>query len=359
VEISGTLLSQCLAVIDVGTNSVKLLVGDVTPTTVVPLYEHGIQTRLGRGFYETNTLQPEPISDTADAVAAYVLKARELGARRIRVIATSAAREASNPQDLIHAIRNRSGMDLEIVPGAQEADWGFGGVLSSPQFANHPCLVLDVGGGSTELIIGDRCPPAWRTSLPLGSVRLFESLQIPPSPTPADLDRVRVHISDVLRSGTVTEAHEAFRKIPNSHGPPRAVGSGGTTAILALIALKSNDFDRDKIESVSFTQSTLTDLVEHLWSLRIDDRRKLPGLPPERADVILTGAVIHEQILENFGLPELFVSTRGLRFAVLLDMASSTSSSVNPSPHGIDSHIPLHPIASPTSTGSSGIDGPA
>lgn len=355
MDTSGTLQSQCLAVIDVGTNSVKLLVGEVTPTTVVPIYEQGIQTRLGRGFYETKTLQPEPILDTSNAVTAYVLKARELGAHRIRVIATSAAREASNPADLIHAIRNQSGLDLEIVSGEQEADWGFGGVLSSPRFANHSCLVLDVGGGSTELVLGYRSPPEWRTSLPLGSVRLFESLQISANPTPADLERVRAHVLGILRSGWVAKANEALGHIPTTYGPPKGVGSGGTTAILAMIALKADRLDRDEIETVSFTPNALTSLVEHLWSLPIDERRKLPGLPPERADVILTGAVIHEQILKIFELSELFVSTRGLRFAVLLDMASSSAK--NPLPHGIDSHIPIHPIPPPSSSGSSGTDG--
>src|SRR5215831_10551278 len=142
------------AVIDVGTNSVKLLVADVQGHDVRPIYEDSKQTRLGQGFYETHELQPEPIANTARAVAKFSALARELHAVSIRVIATSAARDAVNAQALISAIENAAAVKVEIISGDQEAEWAFHGVTTDPGLAKQPLLLLDVGGGSTEFILG-------------------------------------------------------------------------------------------------------------------------------------------------------------------------------------------------------------
>src|SRR5882672_9383801 len=142
------------AVIDVGTNSVKLLVAEVAGRDIRPVSEESKQTRLGQGFYETRRLQPEPIDKTARAVARFAGAARDLSAGSIRVIATSAARDAVNPGDLVAAIENASGLKVEIISGDQEAQWVFQGVTTDPKLAERPLLLLDVGGGSTEFILG-------------------------------------------------------------------------------------------------------------------------------------------------------------------------------------------------------------
>ena len=127
------------AVIDVGTNSVKLLVADVAGREVSPLREESKQTRLGRGFFETHRLQPEPLGRTALAVARFADQARSMKAESIRVIATSAAREASNAGELIAAIGSASGLAVEIISGEQEADWAFAGVLTDPNWRAARC----------------------------------------------------------------------------------------------------------------------------------------------------------------------------------------------------------------------------
>ena len=142
------------AVIDVGTNSVKLLVADVQGREIKPVCEESKQTRLGQGFYETHQLLPEAIANTAQAVAIFVAQAQANEARHIRVIATSAARDAGNASELITAIERASGHRPEIISGEQEADWAFQGVTTDPALANMPFLLLDVGGGSTEFILG-------------------------------------------------------------------------------------------------------------------------------------------------------------------------------------------------------------
>src|SRR5262249_30238141 len=140
--------------IDVGTNSIKLLVADVAGRDVRPVCEESKQTRLGQGFYETHRLQAEPIANTARAVTDFSRKAKELKAVSVRVIATSAARDALNPQDLLSAIESAAGLKVEIISGEQEADWAFNGVTTDPALAKQPLLLLDVGGGSTEFILG-------------------------------------------------------------------------------------------------------------------------------------------------------------------------------------------------------------
>ncbi len=142
------------AVIDVGTNSVKLLVADVAGDDVQPVWEESKQTRLGRGFYDTHRLQPAAVAATAKAVGDFASAARERGAASIRIIATSAAREAVNARELTVALETAAGLKVEIISGEQEADLVFQGVTTDPQLAQGPLLLLEVGGGSTEFIVG-------------------------------------------------------------------------------------------------------------------------------------------------------------------------------------------------------------
>src|ERR1051326_2608783 len=138
------------AVIDIGTNSVKLLVANVLPGKVDPLFEGSEQTRLGAGFYETHRLQPEAIAKTAEAVRAFAEKAHGFTAVSLHVFATSAARDAVNSPDLADAIKRQADLQLAVISGNQEADWAFSGVASDPELKDRPLLVMDIGGGSAE-----------------------------------------------------------------------------------------------------------------------------------------------------------------------------------------------------------------
>lgn len=303
------------AVIDVGTNSVKVLVGDVSPDGVVsPVLETSEQTRLGRGFYETHRLQPEPIAATAAAVGRFAASARQAGAHSVRVIATSAARDATNRAELIAALEAAAGVPVEVISGDTEAEWAFAGVCSAPGLTNSRLLVLDVGGGSTEFILGAHGRAEFRQSFQLGGVRMLERLQPGDAPTPAALAHAREELAAFVR----TEVAPALASPLAGGAPERVFGVGGSTSILALIKAGISQFDRELIERTRFSREELSRLVQRLWSLPLPERRQLSGLPPERADVILIGAAIYEAILTVFGFPELSVSTRGLRFAALV-----------------------------------------
>ena len=305
------------AVIDVGTNSIKLLVGDVSGGIVIPVEERSEQTRLGAGFYETRVLQPNPIAHTAQVVARFVAHARDAEAEAIRVIATSAARDARNAGDLVGAILRASTLRVEVISGDQEAEWVFRGVTSDPELHGRQLLILDVGGGSTEVILGHRDRPAFRRSFAVGSVRLLETLRPGDPPSLADVAGCRQWLQEFFgrEMGPAMESlltDAASRELT-------LVGTGGTTTILARMSKQMKDFDRNRIEGTRLSrQGVLEDMV-HLWSLPLSARKKIPGLPPSRADVIIMGVAITEAVMQHFHLPELYVSTRGLRFGALLD----------------------------------------
>src|SRR5262245_13476911 len=240
------------AVIDVGTNSIKLLVADVAGREVRPVVEESRQTRLGRGFYETHQLQPEAIAQTARAVGRFAELAREHHAASTRVIATSAARDAINSKDLTSALEEASALKVEIISGEQEADWAFQGATTDPQLAREPLLLLDVGGGSTEFILGRGERKHFRQSFPLGTVRLME--KIPPSdpPKPQELTVCREWLQEFLRSEVQPKLGPAMRrelKAKQADGSIALVGTGGTATILARMEGEFDAYERERIEA--------------------------------------------------------------------------------------------------------------
>jgi exopolyphosphatase/guanosine-5'-triphosphate,3'-diphosphate pyrophosphatase len=304
------------AVIDVGTNSIKLLVADVRGREVVPVHEESKQTRLGKGFYETRRLQPETVAHTAAAVWEFAEIARERNSQSIRVIATSAARDAVNPADLTISIERASGLKTEIITGAREADWAFQGVATDPRLAKDPLLLLDVGGGSTEFILGHGKKKSFAHSFPLGTVRLMEKFPISDLPTRGEFNTCRDWVKTFLHGQVHPQLAPALK---NESGNIQLVGTGGTTSILARIDLKLHSFDRDRIEGARLSLAQVKEHRKHLWRLPLAERKEIPGLPKARADVILTGVLIYEAVMEEFGFQQLRVSTRGLRFAAVME----------------------------------------
>jgi exopolyphosphatase/guanosine-5'-triphosphate,3'-diphosphate pyrophosphatase len=304
------------AVIDVGTNSIKLLVADVRGHDVQPVLEDSRQTRLGKGFYETHRLQPETIAHTAEAVWEFAEIARERNANSICVIATSAARDAVNPTDLTNAIERASGLKTEIISGAREAEWVFQGVATDAELATQPLLLLDVGGGSTEFILGHGAKKSFAHSFPLGTVRLMEKFPHGDPPSRDEFTKCRDWLKKFLQHEVRPQLAPALK---NETGAIQLVGTGGTTSILARIEKKLDRFDRDKIERAILTFEQIVAHRKNLWKLPLAERKEIPGLPKLRADVILTGVLIYEAVMQEFCFKELRVSTRGLRFAAVMD----------------------------------------
>jgi exopolyphosphatase / guanosine-5'-triphosphate,3'-diphosphate pyrophosphatase len=303
------------AVIDVGTNSVKLLVADVNGHNVLPLCETSKQTRLGQGFYQTHRLQAGPIADTAKAVADFAAGARELHAISIRVIATSAARDAVNALELTSAIARASGLKVEIISGEQEADLVFKGATTESRFASTPLLLLEVGGGSTEFIVGHGERKDLSFIFPLGTVRLLELFPHSDPPHASELAACRRSLREFL----ATEVCPRLLPALAGRQGVQLVGTGGTASILGCMEARLDKFDRERLEATCLSLERLQWHAAHLWGLPLEQRRQTVGLPKNRADVILTGVAIFEAVLEQLAFNELRISTRGLRFAALLD----------------------------------------
>lgn len=301
------------AVIDIGTNSVKLLVADVEGEDVQPLLEKSEQTRLGAGFYETHVLRSDAIAATAHAVKAFVEMERQFGAVTVELIATSAARDALNARELIESVEAAAGLPLRVISGEQEADWAFCGVATQRELHDEALLVMDIGGGSTEFVLGARAQREAGRSFQLGSVRLLEKFAPGDPPTDGQRDTCLVWLRDFFKAevSPFLDKYLAGRK-------PLLITTGGTGSILGRIKHGLASYDREVIEGSCLRAEELAALVRRLWSVPLEERKRIPGLPSSRADVIVMGAAILEAAMEALRFEEVRVSTRGLRFGALL-----------------------------------------
>jgi exopolyphosphatase/guanosine-5'-triphosphate,3'-diphosphate pyrophosphatase len=294
---------------------IKLLVADVIGQEVAPVCEDVVQTRLGRGMYDGGRLQSESIATTVTAIAKLVQRAREQGAVEATIIATSAVRDANNARELTDAVYEATALAVRVLSGDEEASWVFKGVVTDPRLGEKALLIFDVGGGSTELIAGRDRRVELQRSFQLGTVRMLEHLSPPEPPTAQSLDACRRYLRGFVREQVAPWVTPALRRL----GPVLAGATGGTINILARMKLVTDEFDRSRVDAMELDLVDLRNATERLWSLPIDERRKIVGLPPERADVMLIGSAIYEALLAELGFERLFISTRGLRFAALIE----------------------------------------
>ena len=299
-------------VIDIGTNSVKLLIADLQDDEISPRLETSRQTRLGQGLYADGKLQAEPIRATVAAVNELLALAKQNDCGDTRIIATSAVREATNAGELLEAL----GQAVEVLSGDDEARLAFDGVLSCPRLAKRPALVVDVGGGSTEFIVGDAGGMRFHLSLPLGSVRLMERHPAGDPPTADECAAVREATDTQLRAREVPELRRQIAAFGQA-APVQLVATGGVASILAMMELGIDDHDRERMEAVGLSVERVAAWRGRLWGLRLARRREITGLPANRADVALFGSLIVEQSMRQLGFDALRVSTRGIRFGVL------------------------------------------
>ena len=288
------------AAIDVGTNSVRLLVTDAGQDLERSL----VITRLGEGVDAARALQPEPSRRTIEAIAAYARRARDLGAagNAIRACATSAVRDAANRDDFLSAVRSHAGIDLECIGGDEEARLSFAGAAASFEVA-RPKLVIDIGGGSTEFVAGDDRVRA-AISVDAGSVRLTERHVTADPPPAADQASVRV-AAEAAVAGGWEAVGPALRAMG---GDPVLIGVAGTITTVAAIALGLPGYDRDAIHHAVLSRETVAAIRGRLAAMTGDERRELPAMPRGREDVIVAGAILLEAAMDGFSFEKVTVS---------------------------------------------------
>ena len=281
-----------VAAVDLGTNSTRLLVADVEDGRVEELDRETVITRLGEGVDRRRRLLPEPIARVRNCLTDFRRRAEELGAERTLLVATSAVRDAENGEAFLGEIEWSYGFDTELLSGDEEAAMTFRGVSAGREL-EPGTLLLDVGGGSTELTL-----PDFRVSLDVGSVRLTERFVASDPPTSDEVDACRAAVRSVLE--------EHARDLEVGH----AIGVAGT--ITTLAALELGGYDRERVHGYRIAREAAERQLDRLASLPLEERRDQPGLEPARAPVIVAGVTIVAEALRFFDLDELEVSEHDL-----------------------------------------------
>ncbi len=303
-----------VAAVDIGTNSVLLLVAELRGIELVPLVERAVITRLGRGVDATRTLDPAAVERTLACLAEYASAIGAAGAQRVAAVGTSAMRDAIGGEGFTARAAALLGVTPRVISGDEEAELTFAGALTGLGLEG-PVLVFDLGGGSTEVIrgtAGARDAVEQAASLDLGSVRLTERHVSTDPPSPDELAAVR------------RDAREALAALGSGWLDPRAqlVGVAGTVTTLAAYVRDVVPYDATRIHGSRLTLGAVAGATATLARIPLARRRTTPAIDPGRADVIVAGATIVEEILTWAGAGELLVSDRGVRWGLAKRLAT-------------------------------------
>jgi exopolyphosphatase / guanosine-5'-triphosphate,3'-diphosphate pyrophosphatase len=293
-----------VAAIDQGTNTTRLLIADVADGVVSDVAKHIVITRLGEGVDSRRRLLPLPITRVRNVLTDYRREAERLGAERALLVATSSVRDAENGEAFLGEIEWSYGFATRLLTGAEEAELTFRGAADGRIGVT---LVIDPGGGSTEFVVGEAGAVRSQVSVDIGSVRLTERFLHSDPPTPAE----QLACADYVRSSL-----PPLPKVDN------AVGVAGTIITLAALDLGSGDAEGLGTHGHHLTPGAVR--AQRLWlaALPLDERRRLPGLHPERAPVIVAGAILVEQMIDTYGLEALEVSERDILHGAALEAAA-------------------------------------
>ena len=298
-----------VGVVDLGTNSTRLLVADVDDGIVRELDRRLTITRLGEGVDERRLLLPTALARVRNALSDYRRALEASGAERTLAVATSAVRDAENGEAFLGEVEWSYGFDTRLLSGHDEALMTFRGVSAGRDVAAGT-LVIDVGGGSTELVLGGPDGVAWHESLDLGCVRLTERFLRSDPPPPAELDATRTRVHSLLAE-----------HVPPGTRPTHAIGVAGTVTTLAVLSLGLEDEDPALVDGHELASAWIGEQVERLAAMTVDEIRRLRGMHPDRAPVILAGALVVAETLRHFGLDLLEVSEQDLMHGAALAAA--------------------------------------
>jgi exopolyphosphatase/guanosine-5'-triphosphate,3'-diphosphate pyrophosphatase len=301
-----------LAAIDCGTNSTRLLISEGTGRERRALDRQAIITRLGKGVDATGRLDPAAIDRTVEVLRGYKSAIDAHGATAVRMTATSAARDASNAADFFDAAEAAIGVRPELISGDEEGQLSFAGATADLDPAEGPFLVVDIGGGSTELIVGSDHIEGVR-SLDIGCVRLTEKhLQSDP-PAPEELSNAIAEVTDAF--------DDVLREIPQMHAARTVVGLAGTITTMAAVEIGLAEWDRDVIHHFRLTRAAAEDVFRTLATESLADRIHNPGLEAARADVIVGGCCVLVGLFRTLGIDDLLVSEADILDGLVFSLA--------------------------------------
>jgi exopolyphosphatase/guanosine-5'-triphosphate,3'-diphosphate pyrophosphatase len=271
-------------------------------------------TRLGQGVDRTNVLAPEAIARTVSVLEEYRRSIDSFGAGRIRMVATSAVRDAENGAAFTEAAKAAVGADPEVLSGTEEGALAYRGASADLDSFDGDTLVVDIGGGSTEITLG-RAGSVSSVSLQLGCVRLTERFFKGDPPTVAEVSAARLAITDALIGGEA-----ALPALVNLDRARRLVGLAGTVSTLASLKLGVAEYDLEKLHHATLTLEEIRGMCDMLASLSVRDRRGLVGMVPGREDVLLAGALVLEAVADRYRCDEVIASEKDILDGIVLSI---------------------------------------
>ncbi len=287
-----------IASIDIGTNSMRLLIADYDKN-LLNRKKYINTTRIGQGVNESGEISEEAIERNINSFIEFVNTAKNEKAEAIYAMGTSALRDSKNKEDFINKAKAQTGVDIEIINGNTEAELGFYGATLGLK-DKHRVLIIDIGGGSTEFVIGSKDEGViFRESIDIGAVRLTESFQITDTDTEKKLNKMTKHINKKI-------AH--LKDILKMHNIKSVIGIGGTITTTSSINQNMQVYDTNKIHNSSLTQTDVKYILEALKVMNLDERKKVIGLEPSRADIILAGLNIFYTVLNTLKIDKVIVS---------------------------------------------------
>jgi exopolyphosphatase/guanosine-5'-triphosphate,3'-diphosphate pyrophosphatase len=303
-----------VAAIDIGTNTVLLLVAEKRDGKLVAVEEHATITRLGQGVDKTRSLAPEAVERTNACLDRYAEVVTRLGVVRTDVVGTSAMRDAGGGEAVRAHVKARFGVDARTISGDEEARLTFGGALSGLSLPDGHVVVFDIGGGSTEVAFGDRTTRAiaFANSYDVGSVRLTERHVRSDPP------------SEEERAAVARTAEEAFASVPASVRGAPVVGIAGTVTTLAAVSLGMATYDGSRVHGHVMLVDELARVVTMLARVPLEERKTIVGLEPKRADVIVAGGLVALAFLRHVGATSVVVSDRGVRWGLAEELANAS-----------------------------------
>jgi exopolyphosphatase / guanosine-5'-triphosphate,3'-diphosphate pyrophosphatase len=299
-----------VAAVDLGTNTTRLLVADVEDERIETVVQRLRVTRLGEGVDERRRLLPLPIARVRNCLSDYRRELESLGAERTLLVATSAVRDAENGEAFLGEIEWSYGFATRLLSGDEEAASTFRGATHDRE-PLETLLVLDVGGGSTEVIVGTNGAISFRTSLDAGSVRMTERFLHSDPPSARELEDCAASVRALLAE-----------RLPDDLQVDRAVGVAGTVTTIAALDLGLAVYDRFRVHGHRLRPEDVVVQLERLASLPIEQRRAVPALDPDRAPVIVAGAVILREAMDHLGLGALEASEHDLLYGAALEAAA-------------------------------------
>jgi exopolyphosphatase / guanosine-5'-triphosphate,3'-diphosphate pyrophosphatase len=304
-----------VAVIDIGTNSTRLFVGDVIAGRIDELERRSTVTRLGRGVDTSRQLSPDAIEDVCRAVGEYISIYEPLEPDLVVALATSAVRDAENADAFTAELRERFALDARILDGAEEARLTYLGAHLG-RGGSARTLVVDIGGGSTELVVGTGPEVGFHTSLQAGTVRHSERYLTDDPPTPPELETLANDVRGLIDAELAGEVLVAA-----DHG----IAVAGTPTSLAAIDQELDPYDPERVHGYRLSLGAIQRMCSQLSSMPLAQRLRVKGLHPGRAPTIVAGVVILIQVMRAFGLDEVEVSEHDILDGAALEAARATA----------------------------------